>query len=92
MSAEQLAVLFIGLLLGLGGQTNLVDFVKNVLKAEGVWAKLLAAGIAVITSTGALLITGGLGIADFTLENFPVVFSAVYVGAEFLYYFSKNGK
>ena len=92
MNAEQLTVLFVGLLLGLGGQSSLVDFAKNILKAEGAWAKLLAAGIAVITSAGTLLITGGLGIADFTLENFPVVFSAVYVGAEFLYYFRKNGK
>ena len=89
MTAEQLGLLFIGLLLGLGSQTNLVDFVKNFLRVDGFKAKLLAAGIAVITSTVALLITGGLGIADFTLANFPVVFLAVYGGAEFLYAYRK---
>lgn len=91
MSAEQLAVLFIGLLLGFGGQTNLVDWAKRFvgLDGSGMKAKLLAAGIAVATATGALLITGGLGIADFTLANFPVVFAAVYLPAEFLYAYRK---
>ena len=90
MDAQQLAVLFVGLLLGLGAQSSLVEFAKNVLKAEGIAAKLLAAGIAVVTSAGTLLISGGLGIADFTWQNFPTVFAAVYAGAEFLYYYRKS--
>lgn len=90
MSAEQIAGLLLGGLLGWGGQIDLVNFVKNILGLQGIQAKLLAAAVAVASSAGLLLLTAGIGIADFTLDNFSVVFVAVYGLAEFIYTYRKD--
>lgn len=89
MSGEQLALAFIGLLLGLFEAGRLIDVIKNYLGWEGPQAKLLAAGVSVVVSLAALFVSGEVGIADFTLENFPVVFGLVYPVAELVYYFKK---
>ena len=91
MSGEQLALLAIGALLGLFEEVRIVDVIKNRLGLVGWQAKLAAAATAVGTSLVALFAAGEVGIADFNIANFPVVFSMVYGIAELLYYHRKNG-
>ena len=90
MSGEQVALLVIGALLGLFEEVRIVDVIKNRLGVSGGWAKLLAAAVATLTSVVALFAAGQLGIADFTMENFPVVFAPVFALAELLYYYRKS--
>lgn len=90
MGSEQIALLIVGGLLGLFEQKRIVDFVKERLGWDGAYAKLLAAAIAVLTSLGALFVSGEIGLADFTLANFPVVFAPVYALAEIVYFFTKE--
>ena len=90
MSSEQIALLVVGAFLGLFEQVRLVDFVKNILKVDGTWAKLLAAAVAVLLSLGALFITGQVHLADFTLADLPYVFAPVYALAEIVYYFKRE--
>ena len=89
MGSEQLALMIIGLILGGFEQIRLVDWVKARLNVTGLAAKGLAATIAVGVSMAALFAAGEVGIADFTVNNLPVVFSAVYGLSELLYYRSK---
>ena len=89
MGSEQVALMIIGLVLGGFEQIRLVDWVKARLNVSGMLAKGLAAAIAVGVSIAALFAAGEVGIADFTLNNLPVVFASVYGLSEFLYYRSK---
>jgi len=52
----------------------------------------LAAALAVLVSLGALFVSKEIALADFTLANLPYVFAPVYVLAELVYFFKKNGK
>ena len=92
MGSQELALLVVGAILGLFEQVRIVDFVKNILKVDGAWAKLLAAALAVLVSLGALFVSKEIALADFTLANLPYVFAPVYVLAELVYFFKKNGK
>ena len=92
MGSEQLALLIIGLILGGFEQIRLVDWVKAKLGVEGLQAKLVAAIIAVGVSLVALFVSGEVGLADFNMNNLPIVFSAVYGLSELLYFRRKvNG-
>ena len=89
MSGEQLALLVIGALLGLFEEVRIVDVFLNRLNFSGWQAKLASAGVAVLVSLVALFVAGEVGIADFTVENFPAVFAPVYLLAELVYYRNK---
>jgi hypothetical protein len=91
MSGEQIALMVIGLLLGGFEQIRLVDWFKAKLNLEGLSAKLLAAGVDVVLAIGSLFAAGEVGLADFNIENFPVVFASVWGLAERLYFYKKNG-
>jgi hypothetical protein len=91
MSGEQIALMVIGLLLGGFEQIRLVDWFKAKLNVEGLAAKFLAAAVAVALSIGSLFLAGEVGLADFNIENFPVVFASVWGLAEMLYFYRKNG-
>ena len=90
MGSQELALLVVGALLGLFEQVRIVDFVKNILKVDGAWAKLLAAVVAVLVSLGALFVSKEIALADFTLANLPYVFAPVYALAELVYFFKKD--
>lgn len=90
MSSEQIALLVVGTLLGLFEEVRIVDFIKNRLGWEDVSAKLLAAAVSVLVSFAGLFVSGEIGLADFTLANFPYVFAPVYALAELVYFFRKE--
>ena len=90
MGSQELALLVVGAILGLFEQVRIVDFVKNILKVDGAWAKLLAAVVAVLVSLGALFVSKEIALADFTLANLPYVFAPVYALAELVYFFKKD--
>jgi len=90
MGSQELALLVVGALLGLFEQVRIVDFVKNILKVDGAWAKILAAVVAVLVSLGALFVSKEIALADFTLANLPYVFAPVYALAELVYFFKKD--
>jgi len=86
MGSEELALMVLGLILGGFEQMRLVDWVKTKLKLEGMYAKVVAATIAVGISLFALFVVGEVGLIDFNMNNLPVIFASVYGLSELLYY------
>lgn len=84
MSSEQLLRMVIELVAGFIGMP-FFDFVKKKLGLEGMTAMVFVAGLSALVGIAALFVSGEVGIADFTLENFPEAFGLVFAAASFLY-------
>ena len=85
---EILQYIVMGALALLG--SPLITWLKTKFGWKDVWASLLAGAVAAVLAIVELLISGGLTLADFTLENFAVAFTAVYTVAQAWYSLFKD--
>lgn len=84
MTIHEILVLVITLLVGFIG-VPVIQFLKNTFNLADKQAALLTGVVAVVFAGAELFATGQLGIADFTLENFTVVFTSVYGLSQIFY-------
>ena len=67
----------------------IVKQLTKLLKVEDFPAWLTAIAVSVVLALLAMLLTGQVGIADFTVVNFALVFVKVYVAADTLFKLGK---
>ena len=81
---QELILWLLAVVTGLIGMP-IVQFVKNRLGWEDNAALLLSGAIATVLALVQLFATGALGLGDFTLANFALVFTTVMTAANVFY-------
>jgi len=84
MTSEELILWVASIVLGLIG-VPVFDFIKQKLGIEDTSALFLVAGLSAVVGLGALLISGEIGLVDFTWSNLPNAFAAVFAAATMFY-------
>jgi len=70
----------------------IVKQLVKALKVKDFLAWLVAVAVSTVLAIAAVLVSGELGLADFTLANFSTAFVVVYVAAETLFKLGKYAK
>lgn len=66
------------------------QWLKNQLKLEDRWALVLTGVVSAVFAVGEMLLANVINWADFTVQNFPSVFFAVFSLATIYYGWLKN--